>query len=72
MPAKLMKANVVNHAFSLFLAENQRPMNFQKDAQMVRGINTTINDRRFDGKNSRGAPYNALAPRERSGTNPDF
>jgi hypothetical protein len=72
MPAKLMKANTMNHAFSPFLAENQRPMNFQKDAQMPRGINTTINNERFGGKISRGAPYNAPTPRKESETYPDF
>lgn len=29
-----MKTNIVNHAFSLFLAENQRPMTFQKPTQI--------------------------------------
>jgi len=45
-----MKVNIMNHAFSPFLAENQRPMIFQNDDQMARGINMAINDSRLVGK----------------------
>jgi len=53
-----MKVNIMNHNFSPFFAENQRPMIFQNDDQMARGINMAANDRRLCGKISRGSVYN--------------
>jgi hypothetical protein len=59
-----MKTNIMNHAFSPFLAENQRPMSFQKYDQMPRGINKAISKDQF-GKISKGGPYKTLTPYHR-------
>lgn len=67
-----MKVNIMNHTFSPFLAENQRPMSFQNDAQMARGINMAINDRRLCGRISKGAIYNTSTPHEESVTDSDL
>jgi len=43
-----------NHPLSLFLAENQRPIIFQKELHIANGINTKIN------RVTWGKPYNTL------------
>jgi hypothetical protein len=48
----------MNHAFSPFLAENQRPKNFQTYPQTAKGINIAINGKMFCGKIPSGAAYN--------------
>jgi hypothetical protein len=40
MPARFTKTNTTNHTFSVFFAENQRPMIFQKEPHTATG---TIN-----------------------------
>jgi hypothetical protein len=44
-----MKAKIMNHIFSLFLAENQMPIIFQKELQTTKGIITLTNKTVFIG-----------------------
>jgi hypothetical protein len=62
----------MNHAFSSFLAENQRPKNFQAYPQIARGINMAIKSKMFCGKIPSCKEYNRESLAKKTVTNSNF